>query len=252
MASEQEIINRIKYLKNIKPNQDWVILTKQRIIGETITVERRLTWVDFIHFIGQYRLAFASLALIMIISGGTMVLAQGALPGEPLYSVKKITEKGLAVLTGKNKVPAMNLELAERRLDEINQLLQKKIAKNLPAAVAEYQSARRTAKKEVAAEIKQNPAKAAAIVKQVGLAMQNIEDKERQVYGVLGLSNSATSVDEEIGSDQEIIRSLIEYFGKEAILSAEQQADLSKVRELYDAGNYSGALNYYLSSSLNK
>ena len=126
--------------------------------------------------------------------------------------------------------------------------------KNLPAAFEEYKIAKTAAKKEVAALVQKDPSNATAIVKQVSPAMKDIDNREKQVYGVLGLEGSASSTEDgsDEGSDKVIVGSLINYFKKNAALPDDQAIDLAKVKEYYQAGNYSGAIDYYLNSSLNK
>jgi hypothetical protein len=144
--------------------------------------------------------------------------------------------------------------LAARWLQEIDEIAQKNLLKNLPAAFYEYKSAKAAAKKEVAALVKKNPNNASAIVKDAGVVMKSIDEKEKQVYGVLGLEQNASRTDDgsEAVSDKEIVGSLIDYFKKDAVLPDDQATDLAKVKELYAAGDYGQAINYYLSSSLNK
>jgi len=252
MNREAEIINKIRGLNEIKPDADWVVLAKARIIGE-IGIKQEQSFATLLkNFVFQYRIAVAGL-LMAGFAGGTVALAQNALPGEPLYSLKKATEKGIAFVSSRDDAPTANLQLAAKRLEEIGLVSQKNLVKNLPAAFKEYKDAKATAKKEVAALVKQNPELAGAIVKGVAPAMKDIDNRERQVYGVLGVEENAAGDDiSEAASDKTIVESLIDYFKKGAVLTGEQTDDLTKVKELYEAGNYGEAVSYYLNSSLNK
>lgn len=253
MNAEKELIKQIRTLKGIKPDNNWVILSKTRIIGGEWIGQKPGFFSLLFKFSAQYRLALAGVMLAGL-AGGTAAVSQNALPGEPLYAVKKATEKGMAMIAGRDNTPAANLQLAAKRLEEIDQISQKNLVKNLPAAFYEYKSAKAAAKKEVAALVRQNPGNAGEIVKEAGVAMKDISEKEKQVYGVLGLEQSATSSEDgaEIASDKAIVESLINYFKNDAALSDGQNNDLAQVRKMYDEGNYSHALDYYLNSSLNK
>jgi len=253
MNGEKELINQIRTLREIKPDADWAVLSKARILGQEAIGHKQSLLSLGSNFVFQYRAAFAGL-LIAGLAGGTVAASQSALPGQPLYALKKATEKGMAIATGQDKNPAANLLLAAKRLEEIDVISQKNLLKNLPAAFYEYKTAKAAAKKEVASMVKQNPANAGAIVKEAGLAMKDIDEKERQVYGVLGLEQNSTSTGDvsEAASDQEIVGSLIDYFRKGAVLSEEQTNDLVQVKKLYDESNYGQAIDYYLNSSLNK
>jgi Domain of unknown function (DUF5667) len=254
MNSEKELINQIRTLREIKPDNDWVVSCKVRIMGQEAMGHKPSAIVLLGSFLFQYRAALAAMVLVLGTGGGLLTAAQGALPGEPLYGLKKVTEKGMAVVTGQNNNPAANLLLAAKRLEEIDAISQKNLVKNLPAAFYEYKTAKTAAKKEVALLIKNNPDKAGEIVKEAGAAMKDINDKEKQVYGVLGLEQNASSTQDAADrtSDKEIVDSLIAYFKKSAMLSEEQTADLAKVKDLAAAGNYGQSIDYYLSSSLNK
>lgn len=253
MKSDKQLINQIRTLREIKPDTEWAALSKARILGPE-AIGHRQSFIGFAsNFVFQYKAAFAGI-LLAGLAGGTVIASQSALPGQPLYSVKKATERGLAIVTGQDKNPAANLLLAAKRLEEIDIISQKNLIKNLPAAFYEYKSAKAAAKKEVAAMVKQNPANAGAIVKEAGLAMKGIDEKEKQVYGVLGLEQNASSTSDvsEAVSDKEIVNSLIDYFKKGAVLSEEQTNDLEQVKKLYGENNYGQAIDYYLNSSLNK
>jgi hypothetical protein len=254
MKSDKEIINQIRLLREIKPDTDWVISCKARLMGQEAIGQKRSFLVSMGNFVFQYRTALAGLILAVGAGGGLLVAAQGALPGEPLYGLKKVTEKGAAFVSGQNNNPAANLQLAAKRLEEINIISQKNLVKNLPAAFYEYKTAKAAAKKDVAALVKKNPDKAGEIVKEAGAAMQDIDNKEKQVYGVLGLELNASSTQDvaEAVSDKEIVDSLINYLKAGAVLSDGQAADLAIVKEAYEAGNYGQAIDYYLGSSLNK
>jgi hypothetical protein len=147
---------------------------------------------------------------------------------------------------------AANLQLAAKRLEEIDIISRRNLAQNLPAAMDEYQAAKTEAKKEVAAMVKKNPQKAGEIAKQAARAMKEINDREKQVYTVLGAEPGAGEEDlrAEVVLDKQIIESLILYFNAEECFPREI-VDLNEVRKLYSAGDYSKAIDYYLTSSLN-
>lgn len=149
---------------------------------------------------------------------------------------------------------AANLRLAAKRLEEIDIISRRNLAQNLPAAMDEYQAAKTEAKKEVAALVKKNPQKAGEIAKQAARAMKEINDREKQVYTVLGAEPGAGEEDlrAEVVLDKQIIESLILYLNAEEMLSQEEIVDLNEVRKLYSAGDYSKAIDYYLTSSLNR
>ena len=256
MNSEKALINRIRTLREIAPDNDWVVSCKMRIMGPEAMAAKSSPMIFLRRFVFQYRAALAGLILAAGAGGGLLVSAQNALPGEPLYGLKKATEKGSAMVMGqvrRGESAVANLRLAAKRLEEIDIISRRNLAQNLPAAMDEYQAAKTEAKKEVAALVKKNPQKAGEIAKQAARAMKEINDREKQVYTVLGAEPGAGEEDlrAEVVLDKQIIESLILYLNAEEMLSQEEIVDLNEVRKLYSAGDYSKAIDYYLTSSLN-
>jgi len=259
MNSEKELINRIRTLREIAPDNDWVVSCKTRIMGQEAMAPKSSLAVLLRRFAFQYRAALAGLILAAGAGGGLFVSAQNALPGEPLYGLKKAAEKGSAMVmgqVGRGDSAAANLQLAAKRLEEIDIISRRNLAQNLSAAMDEYQAAKTEAKKEVVAAVKKNPEKAGEIARQAARAMKEIDEKEKQVYAVLGESfvggnDSDEDARAKVASDKQIIESLILYLNAEEMLSQEEIVDLNEVRKLYSAGDYSKAIDYYLTSSLN-
>jgi len=138
---EKTLIGKIEILGQIKPRKSWVILTKKRILGEERTLPG-LFLDGFRVFQGlffQYRLALASLILILVL-GGTFAFAQKSLPGEPLFVIKKITEKSRAVFVAENEKPKVQLELANKRLEDLAKIAQTNDVRKLAPAIDEFQA----------------------------------------------------------------------------------------------------------------
>lgn len=249
---EKKIIAQLKALKQIKPDQKWVCLAKSRILGEEALAEKQSLAALFNNLLFQYRMALASLVVIGL-AGGTVVFSQAALPGDALYSVKLAAEKGMAMLANQDRKPAANLQLAEKRLEELNAVSRQKRVANLPEAIKGFKEAKANAKKEMAALVRENPKKATEIAKEVAASLKSIDAKEMQVNAVLGLEeDEATSTAEvagEISDDQAIVSVLIAS-AEATTLTDEQKNDLVKVKELYAAGRYEKALDVYLRSLL--
>lgn len=251
--NDKELIRKIELLKEVKPKQEWVALTKARIFEEEPAEHRFPAAIFLRNFAFQYRMAL-SVCLAVGLMAGTLILAEGALPGDPLYPVKKTAEKGMAMLVNKDQKPTANLALAEKRLEELNKVSEKNLVQNLPTAFKEYKDAKVAAKREVAALVRQNPEKAGEIVKKISPAMKDIDNKEKEVWTVLGIGADASSTEEIIGDasdDQIIVESLIGNF-EGMVLTNDQQSDLTKVKELSGGKRYQEALEFYLNSSLNK
>lgn len=249
--NDRELMHKILSLKGIKPKQEWVALTKTQILGEEMGKEKISVIGVLKIFSFQYRTAFAVFVLLGLVSG-TLILAQGSLPGDFLYPVKKASEKGAAIFVKQNQNPTANLQLAERRLEELNEVSQKNLVQNLPSAFKEYKNAKIEAKKEVSAFVKKNPGQAQKIVKQITPQIKEIDNKEKQVFGALGVEPEVLNQDAEAqNSDAITVEALIKNAEK-ATLTDEQKNDLEKVKEYFASEKYEEALEFYLNCSLNK
>jgi len=112
MTTNAELIRHIQELKKIRPRKDWVLLTKEQIFSQYPVPEvqpRKISWAWFF----QPKPAFAAL-MSLIFLAGTFVLAQNSLPGDPLYAIKKIKERGQAVFVSEEELPRYNLEIANK------------------------------------------------------------------------------------------------------------------------------------------
>jgi len=139
---EKEVINRLRELRQIKPNRDWVIFTKTQILGES--EKRHLTLISIIPALRTLFLkpAYAGLVFVFILIGlfGTFTLAQRSLPGDPLYPIKRITERTQAVFVPEEEKPQFSLELTNRRLEELTKVVETGRVRNLAPAINEFQA----------------------------------------------------------------------------------------------------------------
>ncbi len=127
--TEKELVKKIKKLKGIKPSQNWVLKTKIRILGETPQFE----------LFPFFKPVYAGLFLVFIFLG-IVELAQSALPGEPLYPLKKMTEGIQVVFVSETNRPGLQLSLTNKRLEELNEIALKNEAKKLVPAIKELEA----------------------------------------------------------------------------------------------------------------
>lgn len=92
---EEELIGRIKELRQIKPNQDWVVLTKNRILGgEKLTGEGR--FLHFPNFFGMFarpKMALAALILLAIAAGAVTIVNYSLEPKIAQQDAKEAREE---------------------------------------------------------------------------------------------------------------------------------------------------------------
>lgn len=217
MVTEKELIGKIGELRQIRPRKDWVVLTKSQILGE----EPKVLFFPFFKPVLATVTAFGILL-------GIFSLAQNSLPGDFLYSIKKITEKGQAVFVSEEEKPAFQLKLANERLEDLT----KAPAKNLAPTIKEYQASVSEAAKNLT-KIK-DPEKA----KKVVMKIQELEEKKREVE-ILGVVVGETKTEDEDSNltTSQIIEWQIQYWeGEGETLSKEAQEWLVKANKYYEAG----------------
>jgi len=139
--TEKQLIGKIQELRQVEPRENWVLLTKRRILGEPKTVGGLV--LDSFRLLPrlflQYKLAFATLVLVGILVG-TFGFAQNALPGDYLFPLKKITEKSRAVFVSETEKPRVELELANKRLEDLTTIAKTNQVRKLAPAISEFQA----------------------------------------------------------------------------------------------------------------
>ncbi len=232
---EKELIAKIKGLKQIKPRHNWAVLAKARILGQEPEEETEVSrFFKGVHLILRHKFAFTSLVVLFALTG-TFGFTQNSLPGDFFYPVKKATENAQTALTPTKDQPKRNVEIANKRLDELTRVAQANASRNLEPAITEVQaSILKVAEslKELGAE------KTKEIVKDV----KEIETKTIRIRS-LGVEISDT---EELNSAliQKITDQVAELAKKD--LSPEQIAILEEIKKLIEGGDYAGALEKIL------
>ena len=252
--TEKELIGKIQELRQIKPRKEWVVFTKTQILGET---KPSFSFISFLRdirkgetFVFQHKPAFATLLAFAILFG-LFGFSQNSLPGDILFSIKKITEKSQAVFVSENNQLKYDFELANKRLDDLTKVAENNSVKNLEPAINELQ-----ASVSKVAESLTKTGKNPQLVKEIALEVKKIAEKKEiltEVYGVAGLeseeldnalTDSYKTVVEKYVKEKEIL------IKEGKILTEEEEVILAEVKEEYEKGKYSNALEKILLSPL--
>jgi soluble cytochrome b562 len=229
--TEKELIGKIQELRQIQPRKDWVLLAKKDILGEEPVERTKVSWLEvFPRMFFQYKLAFATLALIMVLST-TFSFAQNALPGDLLFSLKKITEKTGAIFVSREEQPKAQLELANERLEELTKIAETNQVRKLAPAIEEYQASISQAAKATSQITKpQEVKKIAPEIKKMEEGIQNLRS-----YGV--------EIDD--SEKEDLYKPIVEVLLKDLedkTLTEDQKTILAEAKESYNLGDYSNAL----------
>jgi len=230
--TEKELITKIQELREIKPRKEWVFLTKKEILGEE-EIQEKFSWLEvFPRFFAQYKLAFASLVLILIIIF-SFGFSQNAVSGDLLFSLKKLTEKAQTVFVSPDEQLKNRLEVANKRLEELTKIAEQNQTKKLASAIEEYQASV-TQVTKITSNLKE-PKEARNVAPEIKKLEGNIQNLKS--YGV------------EIGDDkntENIYKPVVDVLIKDLesrTLTEGQQKLLTQAKETYQAGNYPDTLS---------
>jgi len=220
MMTKKELIGKIRELRQIKPRKDWVLLTKSQILGEE---KPKFELFPF------FKPVYAGLFLFLILLS-LLEFSRAALPGEPLYLLKRAVEKGQAIFVSQEEQPKFNLELANKRLEELNQIAQNNETKKLAPAISEFQAN--------VSEVAKNLARVKKVDKGIVAQAQKLQDNKEKVEKVLATKIETKEYDNALA--QLVEREIQDLEGR--TLTEEQNAILEGAKADFEAGNYSEAL----------
>ena len=216
---KSQLVRKIRQLKKVKPKKDWVLLTKTQILGQETTF-------NLLPFL---RPAYAGLFALLLLAG-LFEFSQGALPGESLYYFKKIVEKGQIILSSEEERPRMNLELANKRLEELNQIVQKNEVRKLAPAMDEFRA-------NVSAAAK-NLTNVKKISKEIVVQIQKLEESEEELGKILATKVGNEEYEEyNIAVGQLVERQILEL--EEKTLSEDDKVILKAARQNLSAKSIS-------------
>lgn len=237
--TEKKLISELKKFKEVKPNSDWVLFTKDQITKRSEAKPMNIAQLlrNFVEelqkgekFVFQHKLAFSS-ALLLVVFMGMFGFAQQSMPGDSLFTIKKLTEQGQGVfLVNKS---SHSFEIAEKRLDDLVKIAEANSVDNLAPALVEYNETVSKAAKEI-----DDTGSAEEIAKEV----KKLQEKEEKIrsYGIEIEENNDLNVALAGVVERELV------VLRERELSEEQQKTLAEIEKEVEEKNYSVALEKIL------
>ena len=232
MMEEKELIGKIRGLRQIRPNRDWVSLTKSQILGE----EKKYTSL-FLFPVLKLRPVYAGLIAVLILFG-LFGFAKNSLPGDLLYPIKKIAQKSQAIFVSEEEKPAFQLKLANQRLEDLT----KASTKNLAPTINEFQANISQAAKSLA---KMDATTSDPVVIKKIVAETKKLEKQKQKVESLGVVIEGEGTEEFSQALANMVGNLIEDL-KTRTLTEEKEKILEEMEKLFEEGKYSEALEFYL------
>lgn len=236
--TDKELIRQLKSLQQIKPKKDWVLLTKKQILGEKISYQSKtykLTYKEILSgillFFSERKLAYSFLSF-MIVFLGIFGFAQYTLPGDMLFSVKKITEQSQAALIGESDIRS-SMDNFKKRSHELAEVVKSKKESNKLSAIEEVNNAVKSLSNAIAKDPKS--VKEVALELQESVTLLSVEGGEP----IVEVKESSDMLYKAI--DTQMIEDL-----KGVTLTESEQATLIQAEDLYSKENYFGALEKIL------
>ena len=126
---DKDFLNKIKDLKKIEPNQKWLNSSRRNFIRfiEENQEDAQVSSDGFFDWIWFHRLqpVVLTFCLMMMVIGGpwlTVKASRTSLPGDLLYSIKKINEKIQVSIASEDNKAQIKVDLVQRRLEELSEL----------------------------------------------------------------------------------------------------------------------------------
>lgn len=218
MMTEKDLIQKLQGLKQIKPSQDWVVLTKSEIFSNTVApygAPQKAVFTNIFGVIFQKKLAYSLAVLLMAFVGGFGVMKYGFLVSNNNVAVQS-PEILASIQSNVEQFKVKSQTLAEATKDQVNVSVALNEVKNVA--------------KELTSAIKKDP----QLAKKVALDINNNKT-------LLDISGS-NSVNEVSNMYETIVVSLIKDLD-ERTLSQDQDQELKRIKKyLKDSEDYTVAL----------
>jgi len=234
--TEKELIGKIRELRQIQPSKDWVSLTKSQILGKEDKYNNLISVFQILFS----KPAYAGLVVVFVLFG-LFGFSQNSLPGDLLYPIKKITERSQAVFVSEEELPKYNLEIANKRLEELNEIAQTNQVKKLAPAISEFQANISEAAKSLAKVKGQDVEKIVAQTKK-------LEENTKKVEEVLATKILSQETEESLISFYKTqAEMLINDLGNQT-LTEEKEEILNQMKKLFEEEKYLETLELYFIS----
>ena len=177
--NDNELIQKIKALKQVQPKQDWILATKSQILGKEDSYETKASWYEAL-FARALKPAFAMpFAMLVLVSGAVIVVSQSSVPGDPLHSIEQITERAHQTVLSPEEKPTYYLSLAEKRVKELKEVVDANKTDKISAGVEGVEQAIKKAVAYIPPK-PDSPIESLKVVRKVNninAGMKGIEDK---------------------------------------------------------------------------
>lgn len=234
-----KLIKQLESLKQVKPNSNWVALSKGNILSKQFETQGvTSTFASIFSTIGHAFetpriLAPVLASLIVSVFGVALITAQSenAVPGENLYSLKQAVENIQMSFLSPSDMAVAKVGQLDKRLAELDKITKasENQGKKLVAGIAEAQKALSVASKELSKLPETQKAEL------IGSIVSKIEKIEKTTNAAIMENNSE---DYQAFYKFLALSEIKDLEANEKNLTETQQALLIQARESFDLGKY--------------
>lgn len=234
---DRALIAKLKELKMTKPRQEWVVLVRERILGRDYASQEQGSF-HFWSVFWSKPLVTVGVSLAAVLA--VFIISQSALPGDVLFPVKKIAEHGQSAFVSAPDKPQMNLEIANKRLQDLTEIAKTNQVKKLAPAISEFQANVAAAARDLARTYSTTSDPVA--IKKIVDASRKLEEQRQKVEAMGVVVGDTKELDNAIA--KLVNREITELEGRG--LTEDQQKTLVDIKRDFEEGNYSAALEKIL------
>jgi len=214
-----QLIRNLKKLNQIKPRRGFIVSAKKEILGEA----------PGFGLFPVLRPVYAGL-FCLFMTFGLFQFSQNALPGELLFQLKKVVERGQTMLASEQEKPSLSLFLANKRLADLATITQENQTKKLAPAVNEFKLKVAEAAKELV--------NVTEISEEFVIQIKQLKENHQKLEQVLATKFDIGEFDNDLG--QLVERELKDL--EQRTLNEDDLEVLEQVREFFEKEDYSEAL----------
>ncbi len=222
--TDQELISKIRGLRQITPTNSWVSFNKSRILGEEPAYRGRTS----VSFFPYFKPVFATVIAVFVVFGTFGYgLVKNSMPGDLLYAIRKIAHECEAVFVPKNEQTVFQLKLANERLED----LAKAPAKNLAPTISEFQANISKATEDLTKTQNFN-------VQQIVSETKKIKENKEKIESLGVVVGDTNELDSAL---LQLIERELKYLEVRTLIDAQKEVFVKAVED-FKAGNYPEAL----------
>ena len=217
--NENQLIQNLKKLNQIKPRKEFIVSTKKEILGET----------PGFGLFPVFKPVYAGLFCLLFIFG-MFQFSQNALPGELMFQLKKIVEKGQTIFSSEENRPMLSLFLANKRLMDLVTITEEDQAQKLAPAVKEF--------KLKTVEVAKNLTNMTEVSEEIVAQFKELDKYKTKIEKVLAMKIETEELDSALA--QLVERELIDL--EQKTLTEQDEDILIQIKEFFESKDYFKAL----------